>query len=134
MAKRGKIAAILLNKCPRCHEGDMFKTGITGGIYNMYETCPYCDQRFETEPGFFWGAMYIGYGLSGGYMLSSVTLLMFLAGLSVNMAFMVAILGAIVILPVNARLARSIWIHIYVGYDQELVDEIEEQKQHAVDA
>ena len=69
------------------------------------------------EPGFYWGAMYVGYGLSSGYMLSAMMLLIFGFGLTVNQSFVIAILGAIVIVPMVARLARSIWIHIYVRYN-----------------
>jgi hypothetical protein len=133
MAKRGKIAAIAQNKCPRCHEGDMFKTPITGGkIYDMYENCTECGQLFEIEPGFYWGAMYIGYGLSGGYMLTVVTALIVGLGWSTEAAFLVAILGGVVILPVIARLARSIWIHIYVGYDPEWKEKLNNRNQKNV--
>ena len=27
----------------------------------MHETCPVCDHRFEREPGYFVGAMYVSY-------------------------------------------------------------------------
>ena len=30
----------------------------------MNEHCPVCGQKFEIEPGFFWGSMYISYGLT----------------------------------------------------------------------
>lgn len=30
----------------------------------MNETCPACDKRFEPEPGYFVGAMYISYALA----------------------------------------------------------------------
>ena len=29
----------------------------------MFERCPVCDLRFEREPGYFMGAMYISYVL-----------------------------------------------------------------------
>lgn len=134
MAKRGKIAAMALNKCPRCHEGDMFKTPITGGIYNMHENCTECDQPFELEPGFYWGAMYIGYGLSGGYMLTFVTALIVGLGWSTEAAFLLAIVGGVIILPVIARLARSIWIHIYIQYNPEWKEKMNNQKRKSVKA
>lgn len=30
----------------------------------MYERCPVCNFKFEIEPGFFWGSMYISYFLT----------------------------------------------------------------------
>ncbi len=117
MAKKNKLVAMLKMKCPRCHEGNMFDAPITEGIYKMNKECPVCNQSFELEPGFYWGAMYIGYGLSGGYMLSTVGILLLVFNWSVEAAFLLSILGGIVIFPLIARLARAIWLHIYVGYD-----------------
>jgi hypothetical protein len=30
----------------------------------MNTRCPHCNLRYEIEPGFFWGAMYVNYALS----------------------------------------------------------------------
>jgi hypothetical protein len=122
MAKKNKIAAIAAMKCPRCREGNMFYAPITQGIYKMNKECPVCKQPFELEPGFYWGAMYVGYGLSGGYMLSTVGAMLLLLNWSVEAAFAVSILGGIIIFPFIARLARVIWLNIYVGYDKNYAD------------
>ena len=118
MAKKNKIAAIVSMKCPKCREGDMFNAPITQGIYKMNKECPVCKQAFELEPGFYWGAMYVGYGLSGGYMLSTVGAMLLFLNWSVELAFTISILGGIIIFPLIARLARVIWLNIYVGYDK----------------
>jgi uncharacterized protein (DUF983 family) len=122
MAKRNKIAAIAAMKCPRCREGDMFYAPIIQGIYKMNKECPVCKQAFELEPGFYWGAMYVGYGLSGGYMLSTVGAMLLFLNWSLEVAFAISILGGIIIFPLIARLARVIWINIYVGYDKNYVE------------
>lgn len=122
MAKRNKIAAIAAMKCPKCREGNMFYAPITQGIYKMNKECPVCKQAFELEPGFYWGAMYVGYGLSGGYMLSTVGAMLIFLNLSVEVAFAISIMGGIIIFPFIARLARVIWINIYVGYDKNYVE------------
>lgn len=52
-------------KCPRCHEGRMFEKGpYTRKFMEMNEYCPKCGFKFEIEPGFFWGSMYISYGIT----------------------------------------------------------------------
>ena len=122
MAKKNKIAAIVSMKCPKCREGDMFNAPITQGIYKMNKECPVCKQAFELEPGFYWGAMYVGYGLSGGYMLSTVGAMLLFLNWSVELAFTISILGGIIIFPLIARLARVIWLNIYVGYDKNFAD------------
>jgi uncharacterized protein (DUF983 family) len=124
MAKKNKIAAIVSMKCPKCREGDMFNAPITQGIYKMNKECPVCKQAFELEPGFYWGAMYVGYGLSGGYMLSTVGAMLLFLNWSVELAFTISILGGIIIFPLIARLARVIWLNIYVGYDKNFADRL----------
>ena len=54
-------------KCPRCGEGDLFAT-----MFRMKTDCSNCRFKFEREPGYFVGAMYINYGATvfiafGGY-------------------------------------------------------------------
>ncbi len=117
--KGSKLYSIFKFKCPRCHEGDLYKSSLASmqGIYNMHEHCPKCGQRFEMEPGFYWGAMYIGYGLSSGYMLSAMVFFIFVLELTVNQSFTAAIAGGVFIVPLVARLARAIWINIYVKYN-----------------
>jgi uncharacterized protein (DUF983 family) len=132
MAKRNKIAAIAAMKCPRCREGNMFYAPITQGIYKMNEECPVCKQAFELEPGFYWGAMYVGYGLSGGYMLSTVGAMLIFLNLSVEAAFAISIMGGIIIFPFIARLARVIWINIYVGYDKNYADKMNKAESKSV--
>lgn len=85
----------------------------------MHEDCPSCGQKYEIEPGFYWGAMYIGYALSSGYMLSGMTASILLLGLTVNQSFALVIALGVMIVPLIARLARSIWINIYVHYDKD---------------
>lgn len=116
--KGSKLYSIFRFKCPRCHEGDLYKTPLSSmqGIYNMHEACSHCKQPFEMEPGFYWGAMYIGYGLSSGYMLTAMVVCLFVFDFTVNQSFAAAIAGGVVIVPMVARLARAIWINIYVKY------------------
>lgn len=119
MFKKGsKLYSITRFKCPRCHEGDLYKTPLSSleGIYNMHDNCPKCGQDFQKEPGFYWGAMYIGYALSSGYMLTGMFLCIFLFNLTVNQSFVLTIFGGVLIVPIIARLARAIWINTHVKY------------------
>ena len=45
--------------CPVCRNGRIF-----AGRWRMNEICPGCGKRFEPEPGYFVGAMYISYALA----------------------------------------------------------------------
>ena len=75
MIKKGtKLYSILFNKCPQCHEGDfmaeknMFKLN---KAFKMNEKCSKCGLKYMMEPSFFYGAMYVNYGLTVG--LSIIT-------------------------------------------------------------
>lgn len=117
--KGSKLYSIFKFKCPHCQEGNLYKSPLSSmqGIYNMYDNCPKCGQRFQMEPGFYWGAMYIGYGISSAYMLTAMMVYLFVFDLTVNQSFAAAIIGGIFIVPIIARLARAIWINIYVKYN-----------------
>jgi hypothetical protein len=112
--------SILHLKCPRCHSGDMFldkNPYHLKNIYAMPENCLVCGQSNLPEIGFWWGSMYISYGISVG--LSVVTVLFLWLGLgwsdwailSTNAALM------ILILPLAFRYARGVWFNMFVRFD-----------------
>lgn len=128
LGRGNKLYSIFSFKCPKCHQGKLYKTPLSAfqGIYNMHDNCPKCKQKYELEPGFYWGAMYIGYGLSSAYMLLSCFILIVLLKFSLASAFIISILGAIPIVPLIARLARAIWININVSYNKKISDSVKE--------
>jgi uncharacterized protein (DUF983 family) len=46
-------------KCPRCGEAPMFS-----GLFATRERCEHCHFKFERDPGFFLGSIYVNYGLT----------------------------------------------------------------------
>lgn len=46
-------------RCPWCGVGEMFR-----GLLAMNERCRGCGLRFEREPGYFLGSIYLNYGLA----------------------------------------------------------------------
>src|SRR5437016_12494611 len=58
MMLAARLRAIIRQRCPVCLQGAMFR-----GRFEMSATCPVCGHRFEREPGFFQGAMYVSYGI-----------------------------------------------------------------------
>ena len=48
-------------RCPCCGHGRLFKSFVT-----MRECCAACDERFEREPGQWFGAVYVNLGLTLG--------------------------------------------------------------------
>lgn len=118
--KGTKLYSIVAMKCPRCHEADMFRSPLLPkfNLLDMHDNCPVCGQSFNLETGFYWGAMYIAYAYSSGALLivAGLCFLVFHLGLVPSLVAMsvATLLG----FAPNARLARTTWINIFVGYDE----------------
>ncbi len=114
-------------KCPRCHEGDLFisKKAYSLNMASMHKTCSRCGERFEPEPGFYFGAAYVSYALTVALWVAYYVALITFESLGFYtftfaddaIAF---ILGGIallvVLLPLIYRFSRSIWINFFVNY------------------
>ena len=82
----------------------------------MRDNCPDCDLKFEREPGFFYGAMYVSYALSVGIFLVTAFILYFVAGdPSVNTYIITVAAVATLLYPLNFRYSRVIFLNIFGG-------------------
>ena len=68
MLKKGsKLNSILTGTCPRCQNESMYldKNPLHfSKILKMHENCSHCGLKYQIEPSFFYGAMYVSYGLN----------------------------------------------------------------------
>ncbi len=101
-------------KCPNCEKGDIFESN--GNIFllrvpRMHEKCSECGYRFEKEPGYFLGAMYVSYGLT----ILEMFVVFFATFWFVPLwLFFTLILTTLVIFSFfNFRWARIIWINLF---------------------
>jgi hypothetical protein len=122
--------SLLTMRCPRCRRGDMFRNSNPykkfrlSYIFDMYDNCPVCDQRFDmNEPGFWYGTGYVSYALA--VAISAITFVAFwiLIGISFNDNRVFYWLGInsillIVLQPWLMRLSRVIYLHFFVRYDE----------------
>ncbi|MEQ8704264.1 MAG: DUF983 domain-containing protein [Phaeodactylibacter sp.] len=108
-------------KCPRCGEGDMFKKPFnwTNPI-DMHNRCEKCGLDFEPEPGFYFGALIISYGISSWMLLLPALLLVLYYDWSVMaaMGFTLAFAGLTYFKIM--RLSRSLYLHFSMRYDKSL--------------
>ena len=118
--KGSKLYSILGFKCPRCQEGDLYYTPTFGlkRLFDMREKCPHCEQRYELEIGFYWGAMFISYLIVALYMFGGFAVAYFLLGVDVMWAMGVLMMGTIPLYAWFFRVSRSIWINFFVAYDK----------------
>ncbi|WP_461044827.1 DUF983 domain-containing protein [Spirosoma harenae] len=82
----------------------------------MHEHCPHCGLRFEIEPGYFVGAMYVSYAISGGVALLAGFLLFYFGGDPEGWIYATIVTPLmIVIAPINFRISRVIWLYYVAG-------------------
>jgi len=105
---RTRLAAVAAGRCPRCGGARIFR-----GRLAMHATCPACGLRFEREPGFFTGAMYVSYILALP-VLGICVLAVYL--LAPSLSFWASVAAAVVLflpwVPAIFRYSRIIWIHL----------------------
>lgn len=113
-----KFQAVLEGRCPRCRQGKIFSKPFYAlrGFDDMYQHCPHCGLRYEVEPGYFYGAMFVSYAISGGVALVIGFLLFYLAGDPDGWVY-VAVIAPVMLLiaPINFRLSRILWLHYVAG-------------------
>ncbi len=111
----GRLNALANGKCPRCQSGKMFaKPAYNSSFTQMFEHCPVCNLRFEIEPGFFWGAMYVSYALSTAMMIILGLGTLIIGKNPDSWVYITIICGPIIIgLPLLYRYSRIIMIYFF---------------------
>lgn len=109
-----EFSAALQAKCPRCRRGEMFTTSMYGfKLQKMNDHCPHCGLKFEREPGYFYVAMFISYGMNVIQMIV-VGLLTYLITGNVTdpLLYIMVIFPVVFILsPFNYRFSRVILLY-----------------------
>lgn len=125
MPAQSKIRAILAAKCPKCRRGNMFVFPLSDfkRFSRMHTHCPQCALRFEVEPGFFIGAMYISYAMSLGILFFTSALIYLIFG---NPEFYFYIIGTptvvLILLPFMYRYSRVLFLHLFGGVRYDVDD------------
>lgn len=118
MSKRNFLVNAFMQKCPRCQEGDLFiKPFDISKPVNMPEKCPVCNQKFEPEPGFYYGAMFLSYIFSAFFFLGIIGVCLILFKMGINSAMLVLLVTAVLTYLFFLRMSRSIWINLMIKYD-----------------
>ena len=115
------IKSIFTYRCPKCRTTKMFTDPLRlKDPLSMHESCNHCGQRFEPEPGFYYGAMFISYILSGWILLLMALFMVFVLGWTLDSVKWIIIGVGLLFFLKTVRVSRSIWIHIVVRYNEEL--------------
>ncbi len=115
MAKTSKLAAIVKAQCPKCRRGKIFSGSLYGfNLQKTNENCSHCGMRFEIEPGYFYGAMYVSYVFVVGEMLLIGLLTYLITGNDKSpWLYISSILVSILLLtPLNYRYSKVFLLHL----------------------
>jgi uncharacterized protein (DUF983 family) len=125
MLKKGtKLYSILTGSCPKCHHESMY---INANPYNftqlfkMNERCSNCQTKYKIEPSFFYGSMYVSYGVGIAFAVAAFVISFIFIGTDLKTSFIGIVVTLILFLPIIIRLSRNIWINLFMKYDESLV-------------
>ncbi|WP_394368108.1 DUF983 domain-containing protein [Gelidibacter maritimus] len=89
-------------------------------ILKIRERCSNCNTRYRMEPSFFFGAMYVSYGVGVAFSVAAFIISFLILGLSLTTSFIVIIVTLIIFMPFIMRVSRNIWINLFMNYDERL--------------
>lgn len=123
MLKKGtKLYSILTGSCPKCHKESMYRHPnmyILKETLKMNNRCSRCGTKYKMEPSFFYGALYVSYGVGIAFAVGAFLVSYVLLGASLKSAFIAIFITLVCFMPVIMRLSRNIWINFFVHYDSD---------------
>ena len=124
MLKKGnKFYSILTGYCPKCHQESMYidkNSYVISDTLKMHERCLNCNTKYKIEPSFFYGSMYVSYGIGIVVAAAVFVIANLFFRANVNITFISIIITLVTLLPVILRLSRNIWINFFMHYDKGL--------------
>lgn len=123
MIRKGmKLYSILFGVCPKCHQESMYinkNPYVISETLKMNEHCSHCEFKYQIEPSFFYGSMYVSYGVGIAFAVTAFIISYVILELSLMSAFVAIIVTLVAFMPVIMRLSRNIWINLFKSYDKE---------------
>ncbi|WP_016989283.1 DUF983 domain-containing protein [Flavobacterium sp. ACAM 123] len=121
MLKKGsKLNSILTGTCPKCQKESMYLDPNPlhlSKILKMHNNCSHCGFQYQIEPSFFYGAMYVSYGLNVAIGIAAFIISYVIFSSSLKTAFIAIIVFLVLLFPFVLRWARNIYINMFVSYD-----------------
>ena len=117
--KGTKIYSIFTGTCPVCQNESMYKEQNPyklRRIFQMHERCSHCNTKYKIEPSFFYGAMYVSYGVGIAFAVAAFVIGNLILKFNLLQSFFIIVGTLIVFFPVILRLSRNIWINLFMHY------------------
>ncbi|MEZ0005889.1 uncharacterized protein (DUF983 family) [Flavobacterium sp. 28YEA47A] len=123
MLKKGsKLYSILTGTCPKCQNDKMYvdrNPYNLPGVFKMHEKCSHCGLKYKIEPSFFYGAMYVSYGVGIAFGVAAFVISYLFLGTNLKVSFIAIIATLVIFMPIIMRISRNIWINMFVDYDKD---------------
>ncbi|KQO32788.1 MULTISPECIES: DUF983 domain-containing protein [Flavobacterium] len=121
MLKKGsKLNSILTGSCPKCQKESMYSDKnplhLTK-VLKMNDNCSHCGLKYQIEPSFFYGAMYVSYGLNVAVGIAAFIVSFVFFKTTIEESFIAIVISLIVLFPFVLRLSRNLYINMFVSYD-----------------
>ncbi|WP_317197462.1 DUF983 domain-containing protein [Polaribacter gangjinensis] len=84
----------------------------------IHSHCPNCNLKYMMEPSFFYGAMYVNYGITVAISVAVFVITKVFIELNLLQSFLSIFLVLVVLAPFNLRLSRILWINMFVSFDK----------------
>lgn len=127
LGKGSKLYSILFLKCPRCHSGKFLEANPyhLSKFNKVKERCPKCQLKYSIEPSFYYGSMYVSYGVGIAVAVAIYVLtLIFQLDLGVGEIFILISVGLLLAMPWIGAVSKSIWANIFFKYDKTIADKV----------
>ena len=125
MIRKGmKLYSILFGACPKCHQESMYvekNSYKLSDTLKMHERCSQCHTKYQMEPSFFYGSMYVSYGVGIAFAVAAFVISYLLLESSLVIAFIAIVVTLVGLMPIIMRLSRNIWINLFMNYDKTAV-------------
>jgi len=108
------LVSIAKEKCPFCENGKVFQKRKFLQLPKMNDNCSNCGRDFNGEPGYFFGAMYVSYGIAVAAGLITFLVCRFVLIIQSFELVTASIMGVIILLSFkNFKWSRIIWLMIF---------------------
>ena len=117
--KGSKLYSILHLKCPFCHEGEFFLSHPydLSQVGDLHTACPVCHRKYEKEPGFYYGAMFVSYAIGIAFSLLCFGITWWFAPHLSIWGFMGVVVGlTILAAPYMYALSKIMWANMFFSY------------------
>ncbi len=106
------VSRAMCLKCPQCGESRLFHHWVL-----MYPACRHCGLKYEREPGYFLGSIYVNYGLTAMTTTAAYVAFHFILGYS-NLWVVPPLLAYCILFPILFfPFARAYWLAMDLSFD-----------------